>query len=83
MLNGLKQFIIDLFANPDGSGSTKRTAGWIMLIIGCFLGCYFAFSSDSETVHLIVFGTFITGGLAAFGISSKDTMEYFKNVKKH
>lgn len=78
----MKQFIHDLFANPDGSGSTKRTAGWLLLFVAIAVGVWLGLTSDSETVQLVVFGSLLAGGLAAFGISSADTASYFKHLKR-
>ena len=81
---GFKKFIKDLFLNPDGSGSTKRTAGWILLFLGVFTGiCGIFFSNIGDnSAFNTVFVTFFTSSLSAFGFSSYDSKNYYNSLKQ-
>lgn len=77
----MKKFIMELFSNPDGTGSTKRTAGWLLILFSILIGSVGVFTHYVNTdVFSIVFLSFLTGGLSAFGLSSFDTKTYFNNI---
>lgn len=68
-----REIFTDLFCNPDGSGSTKRTAGWVCLIVGIIFGIIISFVQVVDiAIASMVFITIISSGLSAFGLSSID-----------
>jgi hypothetical protein len=68
------KFIKDIFSNPDGSGSTKRTAGWLLLacsiVIG-FSGVFLGNVVNAVYFDAVFFG-FLTTATSMFGLSSFD-----------
>jgi hypothetical protein len=68
------KFLLDLFSNPDGSGSTKRTAGWIVL--AATLTMVFAFSTHPSYEFTV--GALLTFAGGLFGMSSYDYSTYMK-----
>jgi hypothetical protein len=71
----MKQFIKDLFSNPDGSGSTKRTAGWVTLWAVLIL--IFGFPTHEQFQFAV--GGLLTFASGLFGLSSWDYQTYKKN----
>lgn len=68
------KFIKDLFSNPDGSGSTKRTAGQIVLFATLIL--VFAFSTHPAYEFSV--GALLTFAGGLFGLSSFDYQTFMK-----
>lgn len=74
----ITKFLKDLVSNPDGSGSTKRTAGWVLMgaafIIMFFIPNHPAYEFTIATLLGLVAGVF---GLSSFDysafINKKDT----------
>ena len=79
----MKTFFKDMFSNPDGSYSTKRVAGFVFLTLSAIIGLKLIFYPNpaSATVDLGVFYGFLGASLGAFGISSFDALNYFKNTQ--
>lgn len=76
------KFIKELFSNPDGTASTKRTAAWIMLFATLFLGIYGVWSNTNAGVFDVVFLTFTSSFMGLFGFSSIDYATFVKGIKK-
>ena len=68
------KFLLDLFSNPDGSGSTKRTAGQVVL--AATLTMVFAFSTHPSYEFTV--GALLTFAGGLFGMSSYDYSTYMK-----
>ena len=72
-----KGFVKDIFANPDGSYSTKRTAGWVCLFISAIVSAFLLYKQgDNEVISLSIFGGYLGAFLGAMGISTVDTKSY-------
>lgn len=77
------KFFQDLLANPDGSYSTKRVAGWICLLVSIMLAFLGIFKNGvNEVILLTVFGGFMGGFLGSFGISTLDARYYWQYMSK-
>lgn len=76
------KFIKELFSNPDGTASTKRTAAWLMLFSTMVLGFYGVWASSTAGVFDVVFLTFTSSFMGLFGISSIDYNTYVKSLNK-
>lgn len=62
-----KDWFWDLFSNPDGSGSTKNTAGWVLILAGIISGFILLFIPEiDESVGTTVFISFLTYGTGMF-----------------
>jgi len=66
------QFLKDIFSNPDGSGSTKRTAGWVLLACSILVGFAGLFFSPNIIFFDAVFFGFLTTATSMIGLSSFD-----------
>ena len=73
------KFLKDLFSNPDGTGSTKRTAGWLLLICAVIVGFSGLFFSPNALFFDVVFFGFLTTATSLFGLSSYDYLSFIKN----
>lgn len=70
----MKQFIKDLFSNPDGSGSTKRTAGQISML-AAFIIIFFIQNHPAYEFSVATLLGLVAG---VFGLSSFDYSAYIK-----
>lgn len=70
----MKEFIKDLFRNPDGSGSTKRTAGQI-LMLAAFVIIFFI---PNHPAYEFTVATLLGLVAGVFGLSSFDYSAYIK-----
>lgn len=76
------RFFQEIVSNPDGTFSTKRTAGWICLlcaILVAFKLLIYPNTLISETIGLGIFTSFLASFLGSFGISSIDTKAYWSS----
>lgn len=77
-----KDWFWDLFSNPDGSGSTKNTAGWLLIIAAVTTGFILLFKVNiNETLAITVFSSFLLYGLASFGLNVMGNKDYFKYIE--
>lgn len=77
-----RQILTDMVCNPDGSGSTKRTAGWVLTLSSFIFGVICTHTGVvDQGIFSTVFVTAFTGGLGCFGLSSVDTRSYFDAMK--
>lgn len=74
----ITKFLKDLVSNPDGSGSTKRTAGQVLMaaafVIIFFIPTHPAYEFSVATLLGLVAGV--------FGLSSFDYSQYIKDKEK-
>lgn len=74
------KFLKEVFSNPDGSGSSKRVIGGVLILTAIITGCIGMFFTVNTAVFDTVFIGFLTAGMTAFGMSSFDTNTYFSNL---
>jgi hypothetical protein len=67
-----KDWFADLFSNPDGSGSTKRTIAWMLIFVDMIFGMICTFIDVNQSVFDLVFISLLTAGLSALGLSTVD-----------
>lgn len=79
----MKKFLKDMISNPDGTFSTKRTAGWVCLWMsfGIAVVILGGWAKSTETASLTIFGGFLTGFLGIMGVSSYDARTWFNAQK--
>lgn len=70
-----KPRLVDLIANPDGTLSSKRAAGWITLFFTFFL--IYKGGIDFDILFLLI--GFVFG---AFGLTTSENIAYFNNLGK-
>ena len=81
-LRPMKLILRDLISNPDGTGSTKRSAGWVLILVSLIFGIVSTYVSGVDvSIFSMVFITSMSAGLSAFGLSSYDTKAYYAHVK--
>lgn len=80
MKNNMK-FIKELFSNPDGTGSTKRTVGWILIICAITTGFSGLWFTVNTALFDMIFCGFLTTGAGMFGMSSFDYLNFLKKEK--
>ena len=68
------KFLKDLFSNPDGTGSTKRTAGQIVLLATLVL----VFVFKTHPAYEFSVGALLTFAGGLFGLSSYDYSTFLK-----
>ena len=73
------KFIKELFSNPDGTGSTKRTAGWLLIFISILVGGVGLFITPISSAFDIIFISFLSSALSCFGLTSIDYRNFIKN----
>ena len=78
----MKKYFKDLLLNHDGSGSTKRFVGFLLLFISILLGIYGILIPTVSSVFELVFMSFLGASLTSFGFSSFDMNSYFKYMKQ-
>lgn len=67
-----RDWFADLFSNPDGSGSTKRTIAWMLIFVDMVFGIICTFLDVNQSVFDLVFISLLTAGLSALGLSTVD-----------
>lgn len=70
----ITKFLKDLVSNPDNSGSTKRTAGWIVLLATLVL----VFVFPTHAAYEFSVGALLTFAGGLFGLSSYDYQTFMK-----
>jgi hypothetical protein len=75
----LRQLIRDNLTNPDGTGSTKRTVGWFLIITAVGVGLLYPFVGIGFEYFTLVFTSLLASGLSALGLSSWDYKNYINN----
>lgn len=83
-----KQYVRDLFANPDGSGSTKRTAGNLVVLCIVAISVSVIWMLHHEKLQpgqlteiSMLLGVLFGGAAMFYGISSYDSTKYFGMLK--
>ena len=79
----MKKFLLDMLKNPDDSYSTKRVAGWLLLLVSIIIGFIGIFSPTVSTVFEVVFVSLLAASMSSFGFSSFDTKSYFSSIRNN
>lgn len=69
------KFLKELFSNPDGTASTKRTMGWLLIISALVL--IFVFPNHSAYEYSIT--ALLSTAVGALGLSTVDYQSFIKN----
>jgi len=69
------KFLKELFSNPDGTASTKRTMGWLLIISTLVL--IFVFPTHQAYEYSIT--ALLSTAVGALGLSTVDYQSFIKN----